>query len=165
MENHIYTKQSSRFAFPQFQMLGVLLFIIGMVLAYQLNLWSILVLVGGFALATVTTGVQVDFKRKMHRDYIRILGYKYGKWVIIHTLDYVTVFVESYYQNMGAASIHASDNFSDFKINLVVSETQHFDAGGFSDKTKAFENAKKIAGKFGVKLLDFTSKESRWVDI
>jgi len=146
-------------------MLGVLLFIIGMVLAYQLNMWSILVLVGGFALASITTGIQIDFKKNMHRDYIRILGFKFGKWVIIPDIDYVTVFVESYYQNMGAASIHASDKFSDFKINLVVSETQHFDAGGFSDKIKAFENAEEIAGKFGVKLLDFTSKEPRWVDI
>jgi len=163
MKSQIYTKQAGRFAFPQFQMLGVLLLFIGIALVYRLNPWSILVLVVGVSMSTLSTGVQIDFKRKMHRDYIRILGIKFGKWVIISAVDYVTVFVESYSQNMGAASIHASDNFSDFKINLVVSETQHFDAGGFTKKSEAFEKAKIISNKFGVRLLDYTFKEPKWM--
>lgn len=163
MESHIYTKQSGRFVLPQFQILGVILLIVGIALAYQLNPWSILILLIGTPLSSLATGVQINFRKKIYRTYIRILGFKYGKWVTIPAIDYVTVFVGHYSQDMGVASISKTDNYSDFKINLIVSKTQRFDAGGFAKKSEAFEKAKFISNKFGVRLLDFSSGEPKWI--
>ena len=165
MENTIYTKQSGRFAMPQFQMLGVILFIIGIIYAFQLNPWSIILLFVGVALATMTTGVQIDFEKRKHRDYFLMLGFKHGKWTDIPTLGYVSIFVEQYSQNMWVASIGATDKFKDFKIGLIVSKTLHFNAGGYNNKVEAFKAAEDIAKKLDTKLLDYTSKEPKWVDI
>ncbi len=165
MKNNIYTKQSGRFALPQFQMLGIVLFIIGIGFIFRLNPWSALLIFVGVTLATMTTGVQIDFEKKMHRDYIRILGFKHGKWVNIPTLDYVTVFVEAYSQNMGVASISATDTFKDFKIGLIVSKTQHFDAGGYVNKVEAFKAAENIAKKLDARLLDYTSRDPEWINV
>lgn len=165
MESHIYTKQSGRFVLPQFQILGVILLIVGIALAYQLNPFSILMLLIGTPLSSLATGVQINFRKKIYRTYIRILGFKYGKWVTIPAIDYVTVFVGHYSQDMGVASISKTDNYSDFKINLIVSKTQRFDAGGFNNKPEALKTAENIAREIGVKLLDFTSLELRWVEL
>lgn len=165
MKNTIYTKQSGRFAMPQFQMLGVILFIIGIVYAFQLNPLSILLLLVGIALATMTTGVQIDFEKRKHREYFSMLGFKRGKWVDIPTLEYVSIYLERYAQNMWVASIGATDNFKDFKVGLIVSKTLLFDAGGYDNKVKAFKAAKNIAKKLGSKLFDYTSSNPEWINI
>ena len=41
MKDNIFTKKSSRFALPQFQMLGVVLLLVGIIYAFQLNLLSL----------------------------------------------------------------------------------------------------------------------------
>lgn len=119
----------------------------------------------GGVLSTNTTGVKIDFDNDTHRDYIRIFDFKKGKWVTIPAIDFVTVFVEYYSQDMGVALISKTDNYSDFKINLIVSEIQCFDAGGFAKKSEALKIAVNIAREIGVKLLDFTSCEPRWVEL
>ncbi len=165
MKSNIYTKQSGRFALPQFQMLGIVLLIVGVIYSIQLNPWGIAFLFIGIVLATMTTGIQLNLKKRTHRNYFRIIGFKYGNWVEIPTLDYVSVFVEHYSQDMGVASISATDKYKDFKISLIVSKTQRFDAGGFNDKTETFKVAEDIARKLNTKLLDYTSTEPKWINV
>jgi hypothetical protein len=163
MENNIYTKQSGRFALPQFQMLGVVLLIWGIYLAWQLNPFSILALAGGAALATAAVGIQIDFNQKAHREYIAIFGRKFGKWVKLPAIEYVTVFVEHYTQEKGMVSITSEDSFTKIKISLIASKTQRFDAGLFNDKQAALENGKTIARALKTKLLNYTDREPEWV--
>ncbi len=165
MENHIYTKQSGRFALPQFQMLGVLLIIWGAYLAWQLSLFSILALVAGAALATAVTGIQIDLKNKLHREYVAIFGYKFGKWKMIPAIEYVTVFVELYSQQKGMVSITSEDTFAKIKISLIASKTQRFDAGLFDDKMLAMKKGAEIARALNTKLLDYTDREPKWVEL
>ncbi len=165
MENTIYTKQSGRFALPQFQMLGVLLFIIGIGFIFRLNPWSVILIFVGVALATMTIGIQINFENRTHRDYFRILGFKYGKWSVIPTLDYVSVFVEQYSQDMAVASIISANSYKDYKVSLIVSKSQRFDAGEYDNKEMAFKVAENIAKKLDAKLLDYTSKEPKWIDV
>ena len=165
MENHIYTKQSGRFALPQFQMLGILLIIWGAYLAWTLSPFSILALVGGAALATAATGFQIDLIEKTHREYVAIFTYKFGKWNKLPPIEYVTVFVEHYSQQKGVVSITSEDTFTKVKISLIASKTQRFDAGLFDDKQLALENGAKIARALNSKLLDYTDREPKWVEM
>lgn len=165
MENYIYTKQSGRFALPQFQMLGVVLIIWGAYLAWQLNPLSILTLVGGASLATAAAGVQINLKEKLHREYIAIFGYKFGEWKELPPIEYVTVFIEHYAQEKAVASIGGEDKFHKIKISLIVSKTHRFDAGLFENKEIALKNAMNIARSFNTKLLDYTEREPKWVDL
>lgn len=165
MENNIYTKQSGRFALPQFQMLGVVLLAWGAYLVWLLNPFSVLVLAGGAALATASMGVQIDFKEKAHREFIIIFGYKYGKWHQLPAIEYVTVFIEHYTQEKGMVSISSEDSFTKIKISLIASKTERFDAGLYDNKQLALENGEKIARALQTKLLDYTTREPRWVEM
>jgi len=165
MNDNIYTKKSSRFALPQFQMLGIVLLLPGVIYAFQLNPWSLLLLFVGIVLATMSTGIQIDFENRKHRDYIVLLGFKSGKWVDIPPLDYVTMYVEHLAQDMAVVSINRTDHETNVKISLIVSEQQRFDAGSYKSKEEAFEVAENIARKFGCRLLDFTTPEAKWVDL
>ncbi|MCF6342869.1 MAG: hypothetical protein L3J31_08710, partial [Bacteroidales bacterium] len=137
----------------------------GLYLAWQLSLFSVLALAGGAALATAVMGVQIDYKEKAHREYVAIFGYKFGKWNKLPAIEYVTVFVEHYTQEKAVVSISAEDSFTKVKISLIASKTQRFDAGLFDDKRLALENGEKIARALNTKLLDYTSRESKWVKL
>ena len=165
MENHIYTKQSGRFALPQFQMLGVLFIIWGGYLAWQLSLFSIPLLVGGTAMATALMGIQINFKEKEHREYIAIFGYKSGNWKKLPSIEYVTVFIEHYVQEKWVISIRGADSFAKVKISLIASKIQRFDAGLFDDKQLAMKNGEIIARALNTKLLDYTDREPKWVEL
>ena len=165
MENHIYTKQSGRFALPQFQMLGIVLLVWGGYLAWTLSPFSILVLVGGTALATAVAGFQIDLNEKTRREYVAIFTYKFGKWNKLPPIEYVTVFVEHYTQQKGMVSITSEDSFTKIKISLIAGKTLRFDAGLFDDKQLALESGERIARALNSKLLDYTDREPKWVEM
>lgn len=165
MENPIYTKQAGRFALPQFQMLGVVLIVWGAYLAWQLNPFAILVLVGGASLATAVAGVQVDLKERLHREYMAIFGYKFGEWKQLPPIEYVTVFIEHYAQEKAVASIGGEDKFHKIKISLICNKTKRFDAGLFDDKELAINTSKNLARSLNCKLLDYTGREPKWIDL
>jgi hypothetical protein len=51
------------------------------------------------------------------------------------------------------------------KISLIASPTQRFDAGLYDDKELALENGEKIALALKTKLLDYTDREPKWVEL
>ena len=165
MKDNIFTKKSSRFALPQFQMLGVVLLLVGVIYAFQLNLLSLPLLFVGIVLALMSTGIQIDFENKKHRDYITLLGIKRGKWVEIPPLDYVTMYVEHLAQDMAVVSIVRTDHETNVKVSLIVSKMQRFDAGSYKSKEEAFTVAEDIARKFDTRLLDYTTPDSKWVEL
>ncbi len=165
MKKRMYSRSSGRFALPQFQMLGYVLLVWGGYMAYQGSLWSMLVLFLGFALASASMGVQIDFHRKNQREYISVFGIRVGQWKTIPDLDYVSVYKENYKQAMGMLSITSDNSFQKFKIKLVAKEDEHMEAGLFNSKEEAMTQARSIATELEAKLLDYTDKEAQWVEL
>lgn len=159
----IYTHTIGRFSLPQFQMFGFILFILGIYLLIISNWFGVVALLVGYTLYFTVQGIQIDFDRNFYREFIGLLNFKYGKWIKLPHVDYVTVYIENYSQRGSVASIDNANKFSKVKINLIVKKDQKLDAGFFNDKEEALKAALVLAKGLKTKLLDYTEKEPRWV--
>ena len=164
MNNQQYTWKAGWFALPQFQGLGILLFVYGVYFVFQLNITSVFLLLLGFALATLRYGNQINFTTKSYRSYLSILGIKSGKWKKLSDIKYVNVFPEHMAQNAWVGSVGATYQYKKLKVMLVVNKRKHFDVGLYENKEEAMKIAKMVAVSLKIKLLDYTSKEPRWED-
>lgn len=165
VEFQIYSHTAGRFSMPQFQMFGFLLLPLGVYFLIISNWIGIIAIVVGFALFFAKEGVQIDFEKKLQREFIGLLGFKVGKWVLLPEIDYVTVFIENYSQRGSVASIDSNHKSSKVKVSLIISKTEKYDGGFFNSKEKAMEAGKLIARSLNTKLLDYTAKEPNWIDI
>jgi hypothetical protein len=165
MKKHQYTWNAGRFSLPQFQMLGILLIIYGGYMAFQLKIVSIAMILPGLALATLSYGNQVDLNTKSYRSYLSILGFKTGKWKKLPEIKYINVYPEHLAQNAWVNSVGATYQYKKLKVGIVVNRQKHYDVGLFESKEEAIKTAKIIATRLNTKLLDYTLKEPRWIDI
>ena len=134
-------------------------------MVYQLNVWSVFILLFGIALATLGYGNQINFTTQSYRSFLSVLGFKTGKWKKLPAIKYVNLYPEHSSQHAWVASIGATYQFKSLKVGLVVNKREHFDVGLFTDKEEAVKVAKMVATELKTKLLDYTSKKPRWVDI
>ena len=164
-ESNIYTHTAGRFALPQFQMFGFVLILLGGYLLFLANWFGVVALLVGAALFFAVKGIQIDFEKKLHREFIGLLNFKIGKWEKLPFIDYVTVFIENYAQRGSVVSIDSMHKYSKVKVSLIVSKTIKYDGGYFNNKEKAFETGKLIARRLNTKLLDYTGKDPKWIDL
>jgi hypothetical protein len=164
-QTETYTSKASRLSLPHFQMLGFVLMALGAYLLYKSNWLGIAAILSGFALYFLEGGVQINFEKRVYREYFGWMNIKFGKWTSIPELEYVTLFVANYSQRGSVASIDS--NFKDSKINisLVVSNAEKFDGGSFNTKEKALDTGKLFARRLNTKLLDYTGREPVWVEL
>ena len=165
VKNNIYTHIVGRLSLPQFKVFGFILLFLGGYLIYLLNYWGIFVLLVGVGLYFSVLGLQIDFNKNQRREFFGIFGYKFGKWKPLPKIEYVTIFVERYAQRGSVASIDNVQHYSKLNVSLIVSKTERYEAGFFHDKSKALETGKLIARNLNIKLLDYTTKEPKWVNL
>ena len=146
-------------------MFGFVLIILGGYLLFISNWFGLIALVVGAALYFATVGIQIDFEKKLHREFFGLAGYKIGKWSSLPEIEYVTIFVEHYAQRGSVVTIDKADKFSKVKVSLIASETLRFDAGFFNSKEAAMDTGKIMAKRLNTKLLDYTDREPKWVDL
>jgi len=165
VQNNTYKVSFGNFSLPQFQMFGVVIFIFGLYLLYDMNFFFLLLIPVGLALSLAKVGIQINFDKRQHREFITVFGILIGKWHPIPELEYVTVFVEHYSQRGSVASIDNEFEFEKVKVSLIIAEPERLEAGLFDSKEKAMEAGKLIAKKLNTKLLDFTTHEPGWVEL
>jgi hypothetical protein len=146
-------------------MFGLVLIILGAYLVYIHNWFGFIALIVGMALFFANIGIQIDFKRNTYREFVGLLGYRFGKWKTLPKIDYVTVFIEHYAQRGSVASIDNTAKYSKVKVSLIVSRTERYDAGLFDSKEAALNTGLLIAKNLGTRLLDYTGPEPKWVDL
>jgi len=165
IQKDIYSVSYGNFSLPQFQMLGVVIFIIGLYLLYVLNLFFLLLLPIGLALSIAKVGIEINFYKRMHREYINVFGILFGKWKPIPEIEYVTVFIEHYSQRSSVVSVDNENKFEKVKVSLIITDAIRLDAGLFDTKEKAMEAGKILAKQLKTRLLDFTTHEPGWVEL
>ena len=106
-----------------------------------------------------------DLENRKYLDYYGFLGIKIGKWKEIPKTDYVTVFPERSVQGKNLMSISSHHAETYYKIDLIISRTKRINAGQVYDKKAALEKGKEIAKALNVRLLDYTTEESKWVEV
>ena len=98
-------------------------------------------------------------------EYYGFLGLKFGKWKDIPGIEYVTVFIERSVQGKNVVSISSYHVEKNFKIDLIISKTESISAGQEKDRAAALKKGKEIAKALDTRLLDYTEKDSKWVEI
>lgn len=119
----------------------------------------------GFALFFTVRGNQIDFENKLYRDFIDLMGIKYGKWIALPEIEYVTMFHQNITQRGSVASIDSNFSRSKVKLKLIVSKTEHYNAGQFNTREEALHAAKLLAKNLACKLLDYTQREPKWIEV
>lgn len=165
IQNGIYTMSYGNFSLPQFQVFGVIMFVFGLYMLYLMNFFFLLLIPVGLALSLAKVGVQINFDKRLHREYVNVFGILFGKWKPIPELEYVTVFVEHYSQRGSVASIDNESKFEKYKVSLIIAEPERLEAGLFDTKEKGMEAGKLLAKRLKTKLLDFTTHEPGWVEL
>lgn len=168
-ENIIYSKKSGAYAWPQFKLLGILLaaYLIFNIYQYGINFYGLefIVIIIGILVNFITTGFQIDFKRKRYREYAAIGKFFIGKWVALPELEYVTVFRENTVETGGNIAVRVHDKHMVFRVRLIGKKEERFEAGGFDKKERAIEAGKQCANKLSIKFLDYTDKDPKWVTL
>lgn len=152
-----YTKKSSAFALLQFKMLGYILLIVGIFYSMTNILYFMLFAFVGISLASLSDGIQIDFEKKLNRDYLSVLWMKFGKWHKMPETEYITVFIQSVSQGMNMASITSNNPSSDFRISIIGKDNSKTDGGLYKKKEDALKYAEMLAEKFAVKYIDQTN--------
>lgn len=165
INQNIYTHTAGRFSLPQYQMFGFVLILLGGYLLFILNWFGLIAIVVGVALFFAIVGIQIDFEKKLRREFLGLFGYKIGKWTSLPEIEYVTIFIENYAQRGSVVTIDSMNRFSKVKVSLIVSKTIKYDGGFFDSKEKALEAGKMIARNLNTKLLDYTTKEPKWISL
>jgi hypothetical protein len=164
-----HTKRSGFYSWPQFRILGIFAIIYGVYKLYTsgssfagLAVLSILV---GILVNLMTKGIQLDFSRKRYREYAAILGLKYGKWIKLPDIDYISVFRQQLIKQGGMQSLSYQDKQEVIIVKLVVSENEHYDVASFKKQEDGMALGKLCAQKFNTKLLDYTNPDPKWVEL
>ncbi len=152
-----YTKKSSVFALLQFKMLGFVLLIVGVFYSLNNIFVSILFAIVGISLASLSDGIQIDYDKKLNRDYLSVLWMKFGKWHKMPEADYITVFIQNFSQGMNMVSITSNNPSSDFRVSIIGKDNSQTDAGLYKKREDAIKYAEILAEKFKVKYIDQTN--------
>jgi hypothetical protein len=146
-------------------MFGFILIALGAYMVFKMNYFGVVSMVVGLPMLLASIGIQIDFDNKSYREFYGLSEIRFGKWQQLPPIDYVTIYIEHYAQRGSVASIDNVSRYSKIKVSLIISPTQRFDAGFFDSKEKAVEAGKMIARNFNTRLLDYTDKEPKWVEL
>ena len=164
-DSDLYTHTAGRLSLPQFQMFGFVLIIIGIYLLVISNWYGLALIALGVVLFFTVIGIQIDFDKKLHREFVGLSRFKFGKWTTLPEIEYVTFFVENYAQRGSVVTIDSKHKTTKVKVSLIGPGTIKLDGGFFNTKEQALEAGKTIARKLHTKLLDYTEREPKWIDL
>lgn len=160
-----FNKKNSNYFPSQFIYLGYILICAGIYLIINLNIIGILSIIFGSIFSFSFIGIRFNFKEIIYQEYFNIFGFYFGKWREIPKTQYVTIYIEKYSQGMNVSSINKKNIYTNFKIDLIISEKEKINIGTYKNKDKAFNTGIFLAKKIKTKLLDYTLSTPEWIDI
>jgi hypothetical protein len=146
-------------------MFGFVLVVIGGYLVFKSNWLGLIAVVVGLPMLFAVVGIQIDLDQKLYREFYGLLNFRFGKWQQLPPIDYITIYVERYGQRGSVASIDNVSKYSKVKVSLIAEKNIRYDAGFFDTKEKALRIAIFLAKTLNTKLLDYTTRDPRWIKL
>jgi hypothetical protein len=120
------------------------------------------------ALLTISyQGVRIDREKQKYLKYDRFLSFKIGAWKAYSKPSYVTIvrINLSSSRNLPAPMVLPDDKkgAKSFKVNLVVEGRERFINVCRGPKETMIQEALKLGTYMGVRVLDFTTSEKKWI--
>jgi hypothetical protein len=145
-------------------MFGFVLIALGGYLVFKSNWFGFLAMLVGMPMFFAVIGIQIDLDKKLYREFYGLLNFRFGKWLQLPPIEYITIYVEHYAQRGSVASIDNVSKYSKVKVSLIAEKNTRYDAGYFNTKELALQTGIFLAKKFNTKLLDYTTRDPRWID-
>lgn len=161
----LYNHKTEAFFPFQFVFLGYIGIVAGIYILVMLNLWGLPLLLASLLVSFSYAGIQINFESNSYREYAGIFYLKFGKWKTLPDIQYVTVFIDHFVQEMHVASISGTQTIKDVKINLVIAKATFISIGKFKSKTDALKAGHLLALNLKTKLLNYTSSEPEWISV
>ncbi len=73
------------------KLLGSLLVLLSVVVSFQHLIGAIIMLIVGMAITTASYGVQIKPEDRTYREYMFLLGFKFGKWESFNKIEKIFV--------------------------------------------------------------------------
>jgi len=145
-------------------LLGMMVFIF---LVYAEYIGATISLVLGVFLSFSYTGVKIDMVNKRYVKYDRFTKLRIGQWKALPNPSYVTLvrIKLSNVRNMASPMVtpEPGKRSKSYKVNLVVEGDKRFIAICRGPKEKMTQEALKLGKKLDVRVLDYTSREKKWI--
>ncbi len=114
------------------------------------------------------SGLEIDTEQNMLRRYSKVFGYVMGKWESIPELDYVTVvrvkITTKKYQASSDLYVQAPSANVKYRVNLVTKDKKKRVIKVLTSEMKeAISEALIIGEALDLRVLDYTSHESKWI--
>lgn len=129
-------------------------------LAFSLFLQGYLYGLVFFAVAlklALREGIEVDLSGIKYRKTYNILGFTDGKWKVLPSIEYVSVFKTKKKSRARVIAARAIMETEVYKVNLFHNTNQHIVAYVAEEKEKAYSVANQIAGILSIEIYDATN--------
>ena len=127
---------------------------------------AVCILLGVF-LSISYQGIQIDPAKKQYMKYDRFLWFRIGSWKSYSKPSYVTIVRINLgrSRNLPAPMVLPDDKKGarSFKVNLVVEGKERYINICLGAKEKMTAEALKLGTHLGLRVLDFTTPEKKWI--
>lgn len=145
-------------------LLGLMVFIF---LVYAEYIGAAISLVLGVLLSFSYTGVKIDLVKQRYMKYDRFTSFHIGRWESLPTPSYVTLvrINLSNARNMASPMVtpEPGKRSRSYKVNLVVEGDKRFISICRGPKEKMTQEALKLGKELDLRVLDFTTREKKWI--
>ena len=121
----------------------------------------------GILLSISYRGILIDPEKHQYLKYDRFLRFRIGRWKFYSKPSYVTIVRINLSSSRNLPSpMLLPDNRKDaksFKVNLVVEGRERFVNVCRGPKEAMIQEALKLGRFLGIRVLDFTTPEKKWI--
>jgi hypothetical protein len=136
-------------------------------LIYAEYLGASITFVLGTLLVFSYQGILIDPVKKRYIKYDRFLSWKVGRWEPLSTPSYVTIVRINLSSRRTAPSPivvpQDKQGARAYKVNLVVEGDERFISICRGARERMVEEALSLGNHFGIRVLDYTTSEKKWI--
>jgi hypothetical protein len=156
--------------FPlSFRWLGYILIPLGFIGLFSSQgfpalIWPLVAEAAGIIFIWTFYGSQIDFKQKLVREYIGLLGLKKGKWKRLPDLDKIFITKINYSQIIWSRVSQTQARTVGFRAYLQGVHDFKFLFSEKRGKNAIIHDAESVSNKFHLKILDCTVNPPIWIN-
>lgn len=126
--------------------------------------FSVIMGLGSIGLFSYQTGIEINFKNKMHRLISSFGPVNLGDWQPLPRLKYVSIFrvnLVSTVTGRSGASITQKEGV--IQVNLITEQNKKLRLLETEDLDEALQFAKELSPKLNLKIWDAMEKKGKWL--
>ena len=129
------------------------------------SVFGIIVVLAGILIVFLHYGILIDFEESRYKEFLGLLGLKFGKWENLPHLEYISLTKSRYSQKVGLRAANTTLEGVLYKGNLRINDQERILVIQSPGKDKVLKKLKYLAKKLDLRVLDCTKSENVWVEL